>query len=220
MKTGAEISRLMTGEEAARLYRLEDIGVCLWGYWGVERTGQPRLASRLVREVLRFSASGPSQVSSASLFHRDIGRGRIMLSLPSLRVAGKDTAMITESDEGPVLVAVEGEDIETWEYGVFLYRLVRRLYPARGKGGKPGQISWKVVASWLMEEPGLLDQFIEFLVERKIRRWEKERNGEGILTSEREWVRHEAYLEIKRGLARCGLKVSDFRKNEGQGKEH
>ena len=45
---------LMTPREASRLYRLEDIGVSLWGYWGKEKTGQPRRTSRLSREIIEL----------------------------------------------------------------------------------------------------------------------------------------------------------------------
>ena len=203
----------MTEKEAARLYRLDDIGVSLWGYWGVERPGQPKLANRLAREVLQFSTGSSSHTLPASLLHRDIGKGCILLSLPSLKVVGPNLAGITESDEGPVLVAAEGNDYETWTYGVWLYRLVRRVYPSRGKGGKPGQVSWKIVATWLHEEPALLSQFVDLLVERKLRRWEQEQKGVEILDSDRKWARHDAFLEIKRGLARAGLKLSDLRKD-------
>lgn len=199
---------LMTDKEAARLYRLEDIGVSLWGYWGVERPDQRRLADRLAKEVVQFSAG----TVQASLLYREVGKGCVMLGLPSLKVIGSNVARITESDEGPVLVAIEGDDEETWMYGIWLYRLVRRIYPSKGKGGKPGQISWKIVATWLREEPGLLKQFVELLVERKLRRWEEERKGMAILDSDRKWARHDAYLEIKRGLARAGLKLSDLRR--------
>ena len=163
----------MTDKEAARLYRLEDTGVCLWGYWGVERPGQPKLTSKLAKEALQFSTGSSSRELQTSLLHRDIGKGRIMLSLPSLKVVSPNLAEVTEKNEGPVLVAVEGDDYETWTYGVWLYRLVRRIYPARGKGGKPGQVSWKIVAAWLQEEPALLGQFIDLLVERKLRTWNK-----------------------------------------------
>ena len=203
----------MTDKEAARLYRLEDIGVRLWGYWGIEHAGQPILANRLAREVLQFSTDSCSQPTKTVLLHRDIGKGSILLSLPSLEIIGPNLAAITESDEGLVLVAVEGDDYETWTYGVWLYRLVRRIYPARGKGGKPGQVSWKIVAAWLQEEPALLGQFIDLLVDRKLRTWEQEQKGVAIQDSDRKWARHEATQEIKRGLARAGLKISDLRKN-------
>jgi len=200
---------LMTDKEAARLYRLEDIGVSLWGYWGVERPGQPRIADRLAKEVLQFTAG----TVQASLLYREVGKGCVMLSLPSMKVAGSNIVHITESDEGPVLVAIEGDDEETWAYGVGLYRLVRRIYPSKGKGGKPGQISWKIVAAWLREEPGLLKQFLELLVERKLRRWEQEQKGVAIQDSDRKWARQDAFLEIKRGLARAGLKLAELRKD-------
>ena len=203
----------MTDKEAARLYRLEDLGVCLWGYWGVERPGQPKLASKLAKEAILFSTGSSSRELQTSLLHRDIGKGRILLSLPSLKVVSPNLAEITEKNEGPVLVAVEGDDYETWTYGVWLYRLVRRIYPARGKGGKPGQVSWKIVAAWLQEEPALLDQFVDLLVDRKLRTWEQEQKGVAIQDSDRKWARHEATQEIKRGLARAGLKISDLRKN-------
>jgi len=203
------MSKLVTDKEAARLYRLEDIGVSLWGYWGVERPGQPRLADRLAREVIQFS----SGTVRASLLYREVGKGCVMLSLPSLKVAGSNVARITESDEGPVLIAVEGDDEETWTYGVWLYRLVRRIYPSRGKGGKPGQISWKIVAAWLREEPRFLKQFVELLVERKLRRWEQEQKGVAIQDSDRKWAHQDALLEIKRGLARAGLKIAELRKD-------
>lgn len=64
----------MTDKEAARLYRLEDIGVCLWGYWGVERPGQPKLASKLAKEALQFSTDSSSRELQTSLLHRDIGK--------------------------------------------------------------------------------------------------------------------------------------------------
>jgi hypothetical protein len=205
------MSELMTEKEAARLYRLEGIGVSLWGYWGVERPGQPRLANRLSKEILEcFTSQG-----QGNYLHRDVGNGRIFLMLPSLKIVGSNLAQITESDEGPVLIAVEGGDCETWTYGVWLYRLVRRIYPSRGKGGRPGQISWKIVAAWLREEPGLLKEFVELLVERKLRRWEEEREGMAILDSDRKRARYEAFLEIKRGLARAGLKLADLKKAYG-----
>ena len=203
----------MTDKEAERLYRLEDIGVCLWGYWGVERPGQPKLASKLAKEALQFSTDSSSRELQTSLLHRDIGKGRILLSLPSLKVVSPNLAEVTEKNEGPVLVAVEGDDYETWTYGVWLYRLVLRIYPARGKGGKPGQVSWKIVAVWLQEEPALLGQFVDLLVNRKLRTWEQEQKGVAIQDSDRKWARHEATQEIKRGLARAGLKISDLRKN-------
>jgi len=198
----------MTDKEAARLYHLED-GVSLWGYWGVERPGQPRLADRLAKEVLRFS----TDTGRASLLYREVGKGCVMLSLPSLKVAGSNIVNITENEEGPVLVAVEGDDEEIWTYGVWLYRLVRRIYPSKGKGGKPGQVSWKIVAAWLREEPQLLKQFVELLVERKLRRWEQEQKGVAIKDSDRKWARQDASLEIKRGLARAGLKLAELRKD-------
>ncbi|MBI2328277.1 MAG: hypothetical protein HYU85_01280 [Chloroflexi bacterium] len=199
----------MTDKEAARLYHLGDIRVSLWGYWGIERPGQPRLADRLAKEVLQFS----TDTGHVSLLCREVGKGCVMLSLPSLKVAGSNIVHITESDEGPILVAVEGDDEETWTYGVWLYRLVRRIYPSKGKGGKPGQISWKIVATWLREEPELLKQFVELLVERKLRRWEQEQKGVAIRDSDRKWARQDAFLEIKRGLARAGLKLAELRKN-------
>jgi len=199
----------MTDKEAARLYRLEDIGVSLWGYWGVERPGLPRLADRLAKEVVQFSAG----TVQASLLCREVGKGCVMLSLPSLKVASSNIVHITESDEGPVLVVIEGDDEEAWTYGVRLYRLVRRIYPSKGKGGKPGQISWKIVAAWLREEPELLKQFVELLVERKLRRWEQEQKGVAIQDSDRKWARQDALLEIKRGLARAGLKLAELRKD-------
>jgi len=199
----------MTDKEAARLYRLEDIGVSLWGYWGIEHPGQPRLADRLAREVVQFTAG----TVQASVLCREVGKGCVMLSLPSLKVAGSNIVHITESDEGPILVEVEGDDEKTWTYGVWLYRLVRRIYPSKGKGGKPGQISWKIVATWLREEPELLKQFVELLVERKLRRWEQEQKGVAIRDSDRKWARQDAFLEIKRGLARAGLKLAELRKN-------
>ncbi|MFC1964361.1 hypothetical protein ACFLV1_03165 [Chloroflexota bacterium] len=199
---------LMTPREASRLYRLEDIGVSLWGYWGVERTGQPRLTNRLSSEILEhFTCYG-----QGPFLYRDVGNGSIMLSLPSLEIAGSNLVRITESEEGPVLIAIEGDNEETWTYGVWLYRLVRRIYPSRGKGGKPGQISWKIVATWLHEEPGLFQQFVELLVERKLRRWEQEQKGIAITDTDRKWARQEAFLEIKRGLARAGLKLTDIKK--------
>jgi len=85
-KKVCEIPGLMTDKEAERLYRLEDIGVCLWGYWGVERPGQPKLASKLAKEALQFSTDSSSRELQTSLLHRDIGKGRILLSLPSLKV--------------------------------------------------------------------------------------------------------------------------------------
>jgi hypothetical protein len=209
-----EIPGLMTDKEAARLYRLEDIGVCLWGYWGVERPGQPKLAGKLAEEALLFSTGSSSRELQTSLLHRDIGKGRILLSLPSLRVVSLDLAEVTEKNEGPVLVAIEGTDQETWEYGVWLYRLVRRIYPARGKGGKPGQVSWKIVANWLREEPGLFQQFVELLVERKLRRWEQEQEGIALTDKDRKWARQDALLEIKRGLARAGLQLADLKKSD------
>jgi len=204
----------MTDKEAARLYRLEDIGVCLWGYWGVERPGQPRLAGKLAEEALLFSTGISSRELQTSLLHRDIGEGRILLSLPSLRVVSPNLAEVTEKNEGPVLVAIEGTDQETWTYGVWLYRLVRRIYPARGKGGKPGQVSWKIVAAWLQEEPALLGQFVDLLVDRKLKTWEQEQKGVTIQDSDRKWARHEATQEIKRGLARTGLKLADLKKSD------
>jgi len=204
----------MTDKEAARLYRLEDIGVFLWGYWGVERPGQPKLAGKLAKEALLFSTGSSSRELQTSLLHRDIGKGRILLSLPSLRVVSPNLAEVTEKNEGPVLVAVEGDDHETWEYGVWLYRLVRRIYPSSGKGGKPGQISWKIVANWLREEPGLLQQFVELLVERKLRRWEQEQEGIALTDKDRKWARQDAFLEIKRGLSRAGLKLADLKKSD------
>ena len=203
----------MTDKEAARLYRLEDIGVCLWGYWGVEHPGQPKLAGKLAKEALLFSTGSSSRELQTSLLHRDIGKGRILLSLPSLRVVSPNLAEVTEKNEGLVLVAVEGDDYETWDYGVWLYRLVRRIYPARGKGGKPGQVSWKIVAAWLQEEPALLGQFIDLLVDRKLRTWEQEQKGIAITVTDRKWARQDAFLEIKRGLARAGLKLADLKKN-------
>ena len=203
----------MTDKEAARLYRLEDIGVCLWGYWGVERPDQPKLAGKLAKEALQFSTGSSSRELQTSLLHRDIGKGRILLSLPSLKVVSPNLAEVTEKNEGLVLVAVEGDDYETWDYGVWLYRLVRRIYPARGKGGKPGQVSWKIVAAWLQEEPALLGQFIDLLVDRKLRTWEQEQKGIAITVTDRKWARQDAFLEIKRGLARAGLKLADLKKN-------
>jgi hypothetical protein len=197
----------MTDKEAARLYRLEDIGVCLWGYWGTERTGQPRLTSKLSREILQHFTC----YEQGPFLYRDVGKGSIMLSLPALEIAGSNLVRITESEEGPVLVAIEGNNRETWEYGIRLYRLVRRIYPSSGKGGKPGQISWKIVATWLREEPGLFQQFIELLVERKLRRWEQEQEGIAITDKDRKWARQDALLEIKRGLARAGLKLADLK---------
>ena len=202
------MSELMTPREASRLYRLEDIGVSFWGYWGVERTGQPRLADRLSCEIFEhFTCYG-----HGPFLYRDVGNGSIMLSLPSLEIAGSNLVRITESEEGPVLVAVEGNDEETWTYGIWLYRLVRRIYPSRGKGGKPGQISWKIVATWLREEPGHFQQFVELLVERKLKRWEQEQKGIAIADTDRKWARQDAFLEIKRGLARAGLKLADLKK--------
>jgi len=199
---------LMTPREASRLYHLEDIGVSLWGYWGMERTGQPRLADRLSREIVEhFTCYG-----QGPFLYWDVGKGSIMLSLPSLEIAGSNLVRVTESEEGPVLVAIEGDDEETWTYGVWLYRLVRRIYPSRGKGGKPGQISWKIVATWLREEPGHFQQFVGLLVERKLRRWEHEQKGIAITETDRKWARQDAFLEIKRGLARAGLKLADLKK--------
>lgn len=204
------MSELMTPREVSRLYRLEDIGVSLWGYWGIERTGQPRLTNRLSSEIFeRFTCYG-----QGPFLYRDVGKGSIMLSLPSMEIAGSNLVRITESEEGPVLVAIEGTDEETWTYGVWLYRLVRRIYPSRGKGGKPGQISWKIVATWLREEPGHFQEFVELLVERKIRRWEQEQKGIAITDKDRKWARQDAFLEIKRGLARAGLKLADLKKND------
>jgi hypothetical protein len=205
-----ETPGLMTDKEAARLYRLEDIGVSLWGYWGTERTGQPRLTSRLSREIIEHFTC----YEQGPFLYRDVGNGSIMLSLPALEIAGFNLVRITESEEGPVLVAIEGNDRETWEYAVWLYRLVRRIYPSRGKGGKPGQISWKIVATWLREEPGLFQQFIELLVERKLRRWEQEQEGIAITDKDRKWARQDALLEIKRGLARAGLQLADLKKSD------
>ena len=201
---------LMTLREASRLYRLEDIGVSLWSYWGKEKTGQPRLTSRLSREIIeRFTCyeQGP-------FLYRDVGNGSIMLSLPALEIAGFNLVRITESEDGPVMVAIEGNDRETWEYAVWLYRLVRRIYPSSGKGGKPGQISWKIVANWLREEPEHFQQFVELLVERKLRRWEQEQEGIAITDKDRKWARQDALLEIKRGLARASLKLADLKKSD------
>ena len=201
------MSELLTPREASRLYRLDDIGVSLWGYWGIERTGQPRLTDRLSSEIIEhFTCYG-----QGPFLYRDVGNGSIMLSLPSLEIAGSNLVRITDSEEGPVLVAIEGNDEETWTYGVWLYRLVRRIYTTRGKGGKPGQISWKIVATWLREEPGHFQQFVELLVERKLRRWEQEQKGIAITDTDRKWARQDAFLEIKRGLARAGLKLADLR---------
>jgi len=203
------MSELMTQKEASRLYHLEDIGVSLWGYWGVERTGQPRLVDRLSREIFEhFTCYG-----QGPFLYRDVGNGSIMLSLPSLEIAGSNLVRITESEEGPVLVAIEGDDEEVWTYGVGLYRLVRRIYLSRGKGGKPGQISWKIVATWLRAEPGLFQQFVELLVDRKLRRWEQEQKGIPITDKDRKWARQDAFLEIKRGLARAGLKLADLKED-------
>ena len=65
----------------------------------------------------------------------------------------------------------------------------------------------------LQEEPALLGQFVDLLVDRKLRTWEQEQKGVAIQDSDRKWARHEATQEIKRGLARAGLKISDLRKN-------
>jgi len=209
------MSELMTQQEAARLYHLDDIGVSLWGYWGVERAGQPRITDRLASEVVEhFTCYG-----QGPFLYRDVGKGSIMLSLPSLKIVGSNLVRITENKEGPVLVAIEGNDEGTWTYAVLLYRLVRRIYPSRGKGGKPGQISWKIVAAWLREEPGLLQQFVEFLVERKLRRWEQEQKGVAISNTDRKWARQDAFREIKRGLTRAGLQLADLKKNDKLGDE-
>jgi len=201
---------LMTLREASRLYRLEDIGVSLWGYWGIERTGQPRLTKRLSSEIVEHFTC----YEQGPFLYRDVGNGSIMLSLPALEIAGFNLVRITESEEGPVLVAIEGTDQETWEYAVWLYRLVRRIYPSSGKGGKPGQISWKIVATWLREEPEHFQQFVELLVERKLRRWEQEQKGIAITDKDRKWARQDAFLEIKRGLDRAGLKLADLKKSD------
>jgi len=205
-----ETPELMTPGEASKLYRLEDIGVSLWGYWGKEKTGQPRLTSRLSREIIEHFTC----YERGPFLYRDVGNGSIMLSLPALEIAGFNLVRITESEEGPVLVAIEGNDRETWEYAVWLYRLVRRIYSSSGKGGKPGQISWKIVATWLREEPGLFQQFVELLVERKLKRWEQEQEGIAITDKDRKWARHDALLEIKRGLSRAGLKLANLKKSD------
>ena len=204
------MSELMSEREAARLYHLNNIGVSLWGYWGIERPGQPKLADRLAREIFKYFTSN----AEGPFLYRDIGKGSVMLSLPSLKVAGSNLVRITENEQGPVLIAIEGDDEETWTYGVWLYRLLRRIYPSSGKGGKPGQISWKIVAGWLREEPGLFNQFVDLLVERKLRRWEQEQKGVAISDTDRKWARQDAFREIKRGLARAGLKLVDLKKND------
>jgi hypothetical protein len=201
---------LMTPRESSRLYRLEDIGVSLWGYWGTERTGQPRLTKRLSSEIIEHFTC----YEQGPFLYRNVGEGSIMLSLPALEIAGSNLVRITESENGPVMVAIEGNDQEIWEYAVWLYRLVRRIYPSSGKGGKPGQISWKIVATWLRGEPGLFHQFVELLVERKLKRWEQEQKGITITDKDRKWARHDAFLEIKRGLARAGLKLADLKKSD------
>jgi len=200
-----EMPEAMTDKEAARLYHLPDIGVSMWSYWGVEKPGQPRLANSLAKEV-----SGFSSVNGAFL-QREEGDGCVLLMLPSLKVTGPDEVKITSADEGLVIIAVEDGDSETWGYATKLYRLVRRIYHGRGKGGRPGQISWKTVAGWISENPELLGRFVEMLTERKLRCWEKERAGVvAILESERKWARHNALQEIRRGLARAGFKISEL----------
>jgi hypothetical protein len=195
----------MTAREAARLFHLDD-GLHLWGYWGVERSGQPRLAARLAREICQFFNTSPEPTS---ILDRRVGKGRVLLMLPSLRVVGSNLVDITQDDEGVVLLAIEGDDEQTWSYAIHLYRLVRRLYPSRGKGGKPGQICWRAVAALLRESPNLLDKLMEVLTERIVRRSVSE--DETPSDSDWAWARHCGSLETRRGLSRIGLKLRELK---------
>jgi hypothetical protein len=116
-----------------------------------------------------------------------------------------------EDTEGEVFLGIEGEDNDIWHLAVELYRLLRRMFIGRGRAGRPGEISWKIINGWLQEDPEEYSHYLEMFYKRKLRRWEKRwgspepelgwTNRSQRLTEEKEAYRL-ARQEMKRGLAR------------------
>jgi len=121
--------------------------------------------------------------------------------------------------EGEVFVGIEDDDPETWREAVKLYRRLRRTFVAKGRGGRPGEIAWKIVAQQLRENPDEFPYYLWLFASRKLRRWAERygpaehdgRDRDLVEKTERDLALKLAYAEMRRALGRVGLKLSELK---------
>lgn len=201
-----QIEQLMTKKEALRLYRSESPEICFWAYYGVPNPRHPKVAKRLIEELRQFGEIAGDHL----LLYRHIGRGGIVVMMPELFLCDPRTIV---GQEGTVLIGAEGNDLHTWIKAVELYRLIRRVFLLGGRGGKPGEISWNIVAECLQQNPADRTHCLELLAKENIRRWLEEwGRSEAECACVNEWPQIErdahavAYEQMKSGLAHARQK--------------
>lgn len=211
------LDSLLTKAEIRRLFYfapyLDFPEATWWWYWGVLRTVRPVLAIALKSRIDEFHESS----EHPTLKCREFGRGRIWLRSPQLVLVRP--GQLGGTVEGEVLLGIEGSDPETWQGAVKLYRLLRRVFVAKGRGCRPGEIPWKTLAQRLRDNPEEFSYYLWLLAERKVQRW-TERYGAAVYDARRrdrvqitelQEAYTLAYDEMRRALGRAGLRLSELK---------
>jgi len=212
------LDNVLTKAEKRRLFYLDSPKMACWGYWGVLRSNRVFSGMKLMSEIGEFQESPdyPWLKYHTVRQGRRI-RGRIWLKIPELTLVRP--RQLGGPVEAEIFVGIEGDDPKVWQEAVKLYRQARRLYVAKGRGGKPGEIAWKIVAQRLREYPEEFDYYLWLLVNRKLKRWVEEygpvehngRDRDDVVKTERDMAVKLAYAEMLRALRRVGLRVSELK---------